>query len=218
MRRLSPLTRGILSCVAIIILCSSGAAQGRQNAKGNGGRLSPASLDVDTCGCPTVFGQPTCEKRTSWTLEKTTDTGDITDPQGAPFGFDVTVAEGPTTKILSGTGTLVITNSGDQTTFLSSIVVLLEKSHTGAGRGDAPGPSGRVGIRCGVTGSGNRTPRVTDLVADAIRLCHEARSRGEQVASDLCQDQSHGLSADSPARENANAEPQVDAEFGAEVV
>lgn len=35
-----------------------------------GGRLSPASLDLDTCGCPTTFGQPVCEQQTSWTLDK----------------------------------------------------------------------------------------------------------------------------------------------------
>ena len=39
---------------------------------GNGGRLSPASLDLDTCGCPTTFDPPVCEEQTSWTIDKTT--------------------------------------------------------------------------------------------------------------------------------------------------
>jgi hypothetical protein len=45
---------------------------------GGGRRLSPASLDLDTCGCPTTFESPFCEKETSWSLTKTTQTGPIT--------------------------------------------------------------------------------------------------------------------------------------------
>jgi hypothetical protein len=108
-----------------------------------GGRLSPASLDLDTCGCPTVFGQPVCEKRTSWTLEKSTVSGPFEDPNNEPFSFTVTVTEGPTTTELRGRGTIVLTNSGDQTTSLSSIVVLLEDKLEGRSQGNAPGPSGK---------------------------------------------------------------------------
>jgi hypothetical protein len=45
--------------------------------RNGGGRLSPASLDLDTPGCPTEFDPPMCEKRTLWTLDKTTDTGPL---------------------------------------------------------------------------------------------------------------------------------------------
>jgi hypothetical protein len=110
---------------------------------GGGGRLSPASLDLDTCGCPTEFGDPTCESRTSWTLEKSSDTGDLNDPNVEAYSFTVTVTEGPTKDILTGEGRIVVTNSGQQTPFLASVAVLLEDLHEGAGQGDAPGPSGR---------------------------------------------------------------------------
>ena len=44
---------------------------------------------------------------------------------------------------------------------------------------------GNVGIRCGVSGSGTGSPPVTQLVADAVRLCHRARENEVQVASDV---------------------------------
>lgn len=44
---------------------------------------------------------------------------------------------------------------------------------------------GDVGIRCGVSGSGTGSPPVTELVADAVRLCHRARESEVPVASDL---------------------------------
>ena len=65
---------------------------------GGGGRLSPASLDIAT----STFGPPVCESQTSWVLEKTTETGDMTDPENSPFSFDIKVTEGPTSTILSG--------------------------------------------------------------------------------------------------------------------
>jgi hypothetical protein len=110
-----------------------------------GGRLSPASLDLDTCGCPTTFGDPACEIRTEWELDKTTSTADQTDPVAEPFLFDVKVTEGPTGTVLTGEGQLVITNSGDQTPSLGNIAILLEEPWDG-GPGNpapAPGPSGR---------------------------------------------------------------------------
>jgi hypothetical protein len=106
------------------------------------GRLSPASLDIDTCGCPSTFGDPACEKRTSWELDKTTETGGLIEPSAEPFLFNVQVVEGPTSTILTGEGQLIITNSGEQTPSLSSVAVLLE-DYVGDGTGDAPGPSGK---------------------------------------------------------------------------
>lgn len=85
-------------------------------------------------------------------------------------------------------------------------------------------PAGRVGIRCGVTGSGNRAPGITTLVADAIRLCHEARARGEQVASDLRDDRSPvspaastPVAADLEIRRDANQATKVEEQAGAKV-
>lgn len=46
-------------------------------------------------------------------------------------------------------------------------------------------PGGRVGVRCGVAGSGTAAPAVEDLVARAVRLCHEARLREITIASDV---------------------------------
>ncbi len=54
-------------------------------------RLSPASLDLDTCGCLTAFGQPTCEKRTWWALDKTAGPEPPADLGGEAFIFSVTV-------------------------------------------------------------------------------------------------------------------------------
>ena len=86
------------------------------------GRPGQASLDIDTPDCPTTFGPPICEKQTSWTLDKTTGTGPLQDPNNAPFFFSVKVTEGTTTEILSGTGQIVITNSGELSAVLSSIL------------------------------------------------------------------------------------------------
>ena len=107
------------------------------------GRLSPASLDLDTCGCPSWFDQPVCEEWTNWTIEKTTASGPFTDPENEPFSFTVTVTEGATEQILTGMGQIILTNSGEQTTYLSSIVVNLEKVRLAHGPGGAPGPSGK---------------------------------------------------------------------------
>jgi hypothetical protein len=113
-------------------------------AQTGGGRLSPASLDVDTCGCPTTFGEPACETSTSWTIDKTTESGPFTDPSDQAYSFAVTVVEGPTGTYLTGTGEIIVTNSGEQTASLANIALVLEKYHTGPGRGDAPGPSGNA--------------------------------------------------------------------------
>lgn len=140
-----------VTCGCIIAALLGGAAvlsvhafapPGPRVEKGNGGgRLSPASLDLDTCGCPTMFDDPVCEQRTSWTLDKTTDTDKLQDPVVAPYLFDITVTEGPTETTLIATGMMVVTNSGDQAASLESVAVLLEKLTPGAG--NAPGPSGK---------------------------------------------------------------------------
>jgi hypothetical protein len=106
-----------------------------------GPRLSPASLDLDTCGCPTTFGDPECDVETSWGVEKTTESGPYTNPDGEAFLFDVKVTEGPTSTILSGEGRMVISNSGEQTPSLASVLVMLEDQTPN--QGDAPGGSGR---------------------------------------------------------------------------
>jgi hypothetical protein len=110
-----------------------------------GFRLSPASLDLDTCSCPTTFDEPVCESRTSWTLDKTTESGPFEDPDGEPFSFEITVTEGETKDFLTGGGQMVITNSGETTPSLASVVVSLEMSHSGGSNPcRAPGPSGNA--------------------------------------------------------------------------
>jgi hypothetical protein len=115
---------------------SSGISFGQ---RGGGG--PQASLDLDTAGCPTTFGPPVCEQQTQWSLSKTTTTGTLDNPNNEPFSFVVTVTEGKTTTVLTGAGQIVVTNSGDLSAVLSSIVSNLEKPNM-MGTGDAPGPSG----------------------------------------------------------------------------
>jgi hypothetical protein len=103
-------------------------------------RLSPASLDLDTCGCPTTFEDPTCAKQTSWSLIKDADMGPLTNPEQEPFSFTVTVTERPTTEVLTAVGHVKVTNSGEQTPTLANVAVLLEDLTPGSG--NAPGPSG----------------------------------------------------------------------------
>jgi hypothetical protein len=114
--------------------------RGGGNNNNGAGRLSPASLDLDTCGCPTTFGDPYCETWTEWTLEKTTESGPFTNPDEEPFSFTVTVTEGETKDMLVAEGTIRISNFGAQTPTLANVAVLLEDLTPG--QGDAPGPSG----------------------------------------------------------------------------
>lgn len=109
-------------------------------AQAEEGKLGQASLDLDTADCPTTFGPPTCQEQTTWSLAKTTVIDTIDDPDNEPFAFTVTVTEGPTTTIISGGGQIVVTNSGELSAVLSSIVVNLEL--TSPLGGNAPGPSG----------------------------------------------------------------------------
>ncbi|MCI0504333.1 hypothetical protein L0Y65_06530, partial [Candidatus Micrarchaeota archaeon] len=103
-------------------------------------KLSQASLDLDTSGCPTYFGEPYCQKQTEWSLDKTTAISAYENPENKAYLFDVKVVEGETSKKLMGSGKIVLTNSGQLSAVLSSIAVNLEKSTPQAG--DAPGPSG----------------------------------------------------------------------------
>ncbi|MBW2254320.1 MAG: hypothetical protein JRI25_06940, partial [Deltaproteobacteria bacterium] len=105
------------------------------------GRLGPASLDVDTCGAPSDFADPECRTETAWRLEKTTEQGTLVAPDAEAFLFDITVVEGPTGTSLTGYGQLVVTNSGEQSTFLSSIAVNLAQ-HTAPGTDAGPGRGG----------------------------------------------------------------------------
>jgi hypothetical protein len=135
--------RGVLFLLVFALLVGQMALAQEQILRFNGkGRLSPASLDLDACGCPTTFGPPVCEQRTAWSITKVADTGDLTDPDNEPYSFTITVTEGATSQELRGTGELIVTNSGDQTTYLSSVALALEEK-SAPGQGDAPGPSGK---------------------------------------------------------------------------
>jgi len=134
----------IMVALALVLALPTGLMAGKP-AKPP--RLSPASLDLDTCGCPTTFdGDPACETQTSWSLFSSVGMPTslvMDDPDAEAFLFDVTVTEdGPAGKILEGMGTLAITNSGGRDALVSSVVVLLEKVNTN-GTGNAPGPSGK---------------------------------------------------------------------------
>jgi hypothetical protein len=134
---------GLAAFVGLAIFMADGTDV-NAGPPGTLGRLSPASLDFDTCGCPSWFGDPTCEERTYWSIEKTTASGPFEDPENEPYSFTVTVTEGETAQTLTGEATLIITNSGDQTTYLSSIVVGLEKvAQKFVAPGNALGPSGK---------------------------------------------------------------------------
>lgn len=135
----------LLMASAVLGQNGPGGGGGGPGGGGGGGKLSQASLDLDTAGCPTTFGPPICEEQTEWTLEKTiltpTPGNGLDDPDLDPFAFEVTVTEGATTSVVSGSGQIVITNSGEFSAVLSSIVVNLEQENPGGG--DAPGPGGQ---------------------------------------------------------------------------
>ena len=132
----------ILACTLLLLAMAAGA----EAQPGGGGGLSQASLDLDTAECPTTFTPPICQEQTEWSLEKDVLNplpGDgLENPEGDPFSFKVTVTEGPTQTVLKGGGEIVITNSGEFSAVLSSILVNLEIPVTD-GSGDAPGPSGQ---------------------------------------------------------------------------
>ena len=128
----------ILVIVAIVVLgiyiASSivgYAAKGFKGSKNKDNNLCPklsqASLDLDTPGCPTELGDVACELRTHWEIEKFAVTDSpIIDPQDFPILYNVKIKEGKTDRILSATGQIVVTNSGEQTPFFSSVVVNLQ--------------------------------------------------------------------------------------------
>ena len=82
---------GILIVILLISGCASITGNVARNVKDkkndNVGKLSQASLDLDTHGCPTTFGQPSCEKQTQWSLDKTTEQDGMVDPEGEVFIF-----------------------------------------------------------------------------------------------------------------------------------
>ena len=118
--------------LAGLVLAFTVGVGDRPQAAPRGGP-SQASLNVSTAGCETDMADPTWGEETSWTLEKMADPDDANN-------FIVTVTEGETRTMLRGTGTLRITNSGEQVPWLENVVVNLEESGQ---HGDAPGPSGK---------------------------------------------------------------------------
>ena len=90
-------------------------------------RQSPASLDMDTPGCGTTFGDPTCALSNSAEMNSS---------------YAVTINDENRT-VVTGAGQIVLTNSGELPTTVSNIAIILEKLHTDPGSGDAPGPSGK---------------------------------------------------------------------------
>ena len=157
---ISPL--GVLAVAVLLILATPAAFAGKGGNKGGGGgggggndggggRLSPASLDMDTCGCPSTFTEPECREEYYWSLTKSVDDTEFNNeddtgyanPSNQVYSFDVTVTQDGSETYLRGGGQIVITNSGDTPTDLTSLALSLETQHVGGGQGDAPGPSGR---------------------------------------------------------------------------
>lgn len=128
----SLLTRALLT-VGLTALCSSAAFAAP--------RVSQASLNLDTCGCPTAFNGPTCREESGWELTKTADTNELDNPSNELVTYSITVQQSPTETNLAGSGQIIITNSGSQTAFLSGLVLNLEESCGGCG--NSIGPSGR---------------------------------------------------------------------------
>lgn len=133
---------------------------------GNGSRLKPASLDVDTAGCPTTFQAPTCDLETHWTVgQSVTPAGDLQDPDATPFGFQIDVTEGATSRALTAEGSFWVTNDGETEARLSSIVANLQTMQ------EVPNPSG----------SGTQLKYVTvassiQVESDACRALNVART------------------------------------------
>jgi len=118
------------------------AAGGEPICDPDAARQSPASLDLDTCGCPTTFGDPAGEARTEWDLAKARGENQpvlVVNPDGERIEFDVQVIEKETRTYLYGTGTINVTNSGCQDTYLTSVVLSLEEPFQGSGKNKDPG-------------------------------------------------------------------------------
>jgi hypothetical protein len=121
---------------------------GGSNAGGN--QNGVASLDLDTCGCPTTFGAPRCDDASEWQVTKEVVTPADGSLEGstesqAPFQFKIQVTQTDVSRVLSGSGRIAVSNGGSGTTYLESIVLALERACGGACPSTvarAPGPSG----------------------------------------------------------------------------
>lgn len=98
-------------------------------------KLSQASIDVETKGCPSTFESPSSEERTSWKIEKFSD---IDSPiintlqnQIDDISYTVRVTEGKTAHILVVSGQLIITNGGQQIPGLTSIIANMQTKTSG---------------------------------------------------------------------------------------
>jgi hypothetical protein len=93
-------------------------------------KLSQASLDVETKGCPSTFDSPFSEERTSWKIEKSADTEspliNTLQNQIDEISYTVKVTEGKTVHVLIISGQLIITNGGQQTPGLTSVTANLQ--------------------------------------------------------------------------------------------
>lgn len=91
-------------------------------------KISQASLNLDTPGCQTVLTSAASEARTSWKLEKSASSTGLTDPNDDPVLYNVRVTQGATKNILVVLGTLVVSNGGEQTPVLNSVILNLQQS------------------------------------------------------------------------------------------
>ncbi|MCH8049668.1 hypothetical protein IH979_03070 [Patescibacteria group bacterium] len=117
----------VVLAVVALALAASQLFNGTLAVENSCPKLSQAGLDLDTSECPTTLGSTLAEARTSWEIEKTAvTTSPIVNPNNTPIDYQVKVTEGPTKNILVATGQILITNDGEQTPTLSSVVVNLQ--------------------------------------------------------------------------------------------
>ncbi len=124
---------GGMSAVAVALATYTQAARPTGSSEASlCPKLSQASLDLDTPGCQTAVSKLAAEAQTSWKIEKSAvTTSPLEDPSGDPILYNVKVTEGPTKNVLVATGQLIVTNSGEQTPVLSSVVVNLQTKSGG---------------------------------------------------------------------------------------
>lgn len=101
-----------------------------------------ASLNMETCGCPSSGAAPTCATQRKWQVSKTALPFDSSDNHTATGAFNVTVISEDEIYV-SGVYDLIVANSGTPSTALSSVVISLEQAAIPSGSGNASGSSGK---------------------------------------------------------------------------
>lgn len=144
---------GIVVCVVIAValfgylLFSSQSSLAANATSITGKPTTPptgaASLNMDTCGCPSSGDDaPVCKTQRTWNVAKVstgaTEFEDLTEYKWASYNVTVSAHD---SIVVDGSYDLIVTNGGVPTTYLTSVVVSLEVSAPNLG--NAVGPSGK---------------------------------------------------------------------------